>query len=60
MEQLKVGTNDLSSGVKKVVVAAVASVLSMEVFPLVGLALQLELPTSVTTRTRGQKVGEER
>jgi hypothetical protein len=60
MEQLKVGTNDLSSGVKKVVVAAVASVLSMEVFPLVGLALQLELPTSVTTSTRGQKVGEER
>jgi hypothetical protein len=39
MEQLKVGINDLPSVVKKNVVAAVASVSSMEAFPMVGLAL---------------------
>jgi hypothetical protein len=41
MEQLKVGTNDLPSMVKKNVVAAVVSVSTMKAFPTVGLALQL-------------------
>jgi hypothetical protein len=39
MEQLRVGTNDLPSVVKKKVVATAASVPSTEVFPTVGLAL---------------------
>jgi hypothetical protein len=39
MEQLKVGTNDLLSVVKKKVAIAAASVSSTEAFPMVGLAL---------------------
>jgi hypothetical protein len=45
MEQLKVGTYDLPSLVKKKVVVATASVSSMEAFPMAGLVLQLEMPT---------------
>jgi hypothetical protein len=48
MEQLKVGTNDLPSVVKKNVVAAVASVSSTEAFPMV-----------MAARIRSRKVGEE-
>jgi hypothetical protein len=59
MEQLKVGTNDLPSVVKKKVVAAAASVSSTEAFPTVGLALQLEVPTVVVVNIPGRKVGEE-
>jgi hypothetical protein len=57
MEQLKVGTDDLSSVVKKKVAAATASVSSMEAFPTAGLALQLEVPTVVAASIRGRKVG---
>jgi hypothetical protein len=39
MKQLKVGTNDLLSVVKKKVIVAVASVSSTEAFPMMGLAL---------------------
>jgi hypothetical protein len=39
MEQLKVGTNELPSVVKKKVVVAMASVSSTEAFPTAGLAL---------------------
>jgi hypothetical protein len=59
MEQLKVGTNDLPSVAKKKVIAVAVSVSSMEAFPMVGLALQLEVPTAVVANIRGQKVGEE-
>jgi hypothetical protein len=59
MEQLKVGTNDLPSVVKKKVVAVAASVSSTEVFPTTGLAFQLEVPTTAAASIRGQKVGEE-
>jgi hypothetical protein len=59
MEQLKVGINDLQSVVKKKVVVAAASVLSMEAFLMVGLALQLEMPTAAATSVPGRKVGEE-
>jgi hypothetical protein len=59
MEQLKVGTNDLPSVVKKKVIAATASVSSMEAFPTAGLALQLEVPTVAAASIPGQKVGEE-
>jgi hypothetical protein len=45
MEQLKVGTNDLPSVMKKKVVAAAASMSSTEAFPTTRLALQLEVPT---------------
>jgi hypothetical protein len=60
MEQLKVGTDDLSSVVKKKVAAAMASVSvsSMEAFPTAGLALQLEVPTVVAASIRGRKVGK--
>jgi uncharacterized membrane protein YqhA len=44
---LKVGTNDLPSVLKKKVVAVVVSVSSTEAFPMVRLALQLEVPTAV-------------
>jgi hypothetical protein len=44
MEQLKVGTNDLLSMAKKMVAATAVSVSSMEAFPMLGLALQLEVP----------------
>jgi hypothetical protein len=53
---LKVDTNDLPSVAKKKVV--VASVPSMEAFPTVGLALQLEVPTVVTS-IPSRKVEEE-
>jgi hypothetical protein len=43
MEQLKVGTNDLPSVVKKKVATAAASVSSTEAFSMVGLDLQLEV-----------------
>jgi hypothetical protein len=59
MEQLKVGTNDLSSVAKKKVAMAVASVSSTEAFPTVGLALQLEVPMAAVANIPGQKVGEE-
>jgi hypothetical protein len=59
MEQLKVGTNDLTSVANKKVVVATASVSSMEAFPTVGLALQLEVPMVVVASILGQKVGEE-
>jgi hypothetical protein len=57
MEQLKVGTNDLLSVAKKKVTAAVVSVSSTKAFPMVGLTLQLELPTAAATSIRGRKVG---
>jgi hypothetical protein len=59
MEQLKVDTNELSSVVKKKVVAAAMSMSSMEAFPTAGLALQLEVPTAVDASIPDQKVGEE-
>jgi hypothetical protein len=51
MEQLKIGMNDLSSVVKKIAVAAV-SVSSTEAFPMAGLVLQLEVPTTVAASIR--------
>jgi hypothetical protein len=45
--------------VKKKVVAAVASMSSMEAFPTVGLALELEVPTAVAASIPSRKVGEE-
>jgi hypothetical protein len=59
MEQLEVDTNDLPSVVKKKVAAVVALVSSTEAFPIVGLALQLEVPTAVVASILGRKVGEE-
>jgi hypothetical protein len=59
MEQLKVGTNDLPSVVKKKVTAAAASVSSTKAFPTMGLALQLEVPAAAAASIYGQKVGEE-
>jgi hypothetical protein len=44
---------------KKKVVVATASVSSMEAFPTAGLALQLEVPTTVAASIPGWKVGEE-
>jgi hypothetical protein len=49
MEQLKVGTNNLRSMVKKKVAAT--SVSSMKAFPR--LALQLEVPTAVAASIPG-------
>jgi hypothetical protein len=59
MQQLKVGTNDLSSVAKKNVVAATVSVSSTEAFPTVGLALQLEVSMVAAASIRSRKVGEE-
>jgi hypothetical protein len=59
MEQLKVGTNDLLSVAKKKVIAAAMLVSSTEAFPMVGLALQLEVPMMTTISIPGRKVGEE-
>jgi hypothetical protein len=59
MEQLKVGTNDLPSVVKKKVAAAAMSVSSTEAFLMAGLALQLEVPTVAIASIPGRKVGEE-
>jgi hypothetical protein len=57
MEQLKVGTNELLSVVKKKIVVASGS--STEAFPMAGLALQLEVPTTATTSIPDRKVGKE-
>jgi hypothetical protein len=57
MEQLKVGTNESLSVVKKKIVVASGS--STEAFPMVGLALQLEVPTAATTSIPDRKVGKE-
>jgi hypothetical protein len=51
MEQLKVGTNDLPSVVKTKV--------TVEAFPMVVLALQLEVPTTAAASIHGWKVGDE-
>jgi hypothetical protein len=56
MEQLKVGPNDLSSVLKKKVDVAAMSVSSTEAFPMVGLALQLEVPMAAIS-ILGRKVG---
>jgi hypothetical protein len=58
MQQLKRGTNVFSSVVKKKVDAAVVSVSSTKTFPMVGLTLQLEVPTMMIS-IPGSKVGEE-
>jgi hypothetical protein len=57
IKQLKVGTNELPSVAKKKVAAASES--STEAFPTAGLALQLEVPTTVAASIPGRKVGEE-
>jgi hypothetical protein len=44
---------------KKKVVVAATSVSSMEAFPMTGLALQLEMPTTAAASIPGRKVGEE-
>jgi hypothetical protein len=59
MKQLQVGTNDLSSVVRKKTVAVAASVSSIEAFSMVGLALHLEVSTVVMDSIPGRKVGEE-
>jgi hypothetical protein len=59
MKQLKVSMNDSLSVAKKNVDVAMASVSSTEALPMVGLALQLEVPTAATTSIRSWKVGEE-
>jgi hypothetical protein len=59
MEQLKVGTNDLSSVVKKKVPTAAASVSSTKAFPTAGLALQPEVPIVVVASIPSRKVEEE-
>jgi hypothetical protein len=59
MEQLKVGTNDLPSVPKRKVAAATTSVSSTEAFLTVGLALQLEVPTTAAASIHCWKVGEE-
>jgi hypothetical protein len=52
------GTNVLPSVAKKKDAVAAASVSSTEAFPTVGLAFQLEVPTTATSIC-GPKVGEE-
>jgi hypothetical protein len=59
MEQLKVGTNDLPSVVKKNVATVAVLVSSTKAFFTVGLALQLEVPTAAATTIHRRKVGEE-
>jgi hypothetical protein len=56
MKQLKVDTNDLLSVAKKKVAVSAASVSSTEAFPMVGLALQLEVPMTTVTSIRGRKM----
>jgi hypothetical protein len=51
MEQLKVDTNDLPSVAKKKVIIAAMSVSSTETFPMIGLALQLEVPRAEIYRS---------
>jgi NCAIR mutase (PurE)-related protein len=53
-----IGTNDLPSVAKKVVVARMAGS-STEAFPTVGLALQLEVSTMAIASIPGPNVGEE-
>jgi hypothetical protein len=55
MEQLKVGISDLPSVAKKKVVVASRS--SSEAFPMAGLPLQLEVPTTAVTSVPSLKVG---
>jgi hypothetical protein len=57
MEQVKVGTNDLLSVAKKKVAVAATSVSYTEAFSMVGLALQLEVPTVAATSIHARKVG---
>jgi hypothetical protein len=45
--------------VKKKVSATVALVSSMEAFPMVRLALELEVPTAVVASIPGRKLGDE-
>jgi hypothetical protein len=59
MEQLKVGTNNVPSVAKKKVAVVAASVSSTEVFPMAGLALQLEVPMAVASSIPSRKAGEE-
>jgi hypothetical protein len=59
MRQLKVGTNDLPSMAKKKVAVATALVSSTEAFPMMELALQLDVPTAVAASILDQKVQEE-
>jgi hypothetical protein len=59
MEQLKVGTNDLPPVAKKKAAAVAVSVSSTELFPTVGLALQLEVPMVAAASIHSRKVGEE-
>jgi hypothetical protein len=51
--------NDLPSVAKKNVDVAVATVSSTEAFPMMRLALQLEVPTVAVASIRGRKVREE-
>jgi hypothetical protein len=51
-----IGTNYLPSVAKKVIVASVSS---MEAFPTVGLALQLEVPMAAVASMPSREVGEE-
>jgi hypothetical protein len=59
MEQLKVGTNDLPSVVKKNVATVAVLVSSTKAFFTARLALQLEVPTAAATTIRHWKLGEE-
>jgi hypothetical protein len=59
MAELKVGTNDLLSVAKKKVTATAALVSSTKALPMVGLALQLEVPTMVAASIPNWNVGEE-
>jgi hypothetical protein len=56
---LIVGTNDLQSVMKKKVIAATASVSSVEAIPMAGLGLQLEVPKVAVACIPCRKVGEE-
>jgi hypothetical protein len=58
IEQLKVGTNDLQLVAKKKVTVATMLMSSMKAFPMVGLALLLEVPMVTAASIPGQKVGE--
>jgi hypothetical protein len=51
--------NDLPSVAKKNADVAVATVSSTEAFPMMRLALQLEVPTVAVASIRGRKVREE-
>jgi hypothetical protein len=53
-----VGTNDLQLVAKKKVTVATMLMSSMKAFPMVGLALLLEVPMVTAASIPGQKVGE--